>query len=116
MAAPLSIVLNHEDEQFGHITGKITTVDPAAAFNVPIGFVPSRIEIVNATNPSLHIYQHGMGAGYEMQGATAGTFSMVTSNGITEYVGDASNAPGFTIGTDAVLNTAGDVLYFIAYK
>lgn len=98
------------------VTGKIVTADPAAAANISIGFVPSRVEIFNATNPSQHNWQKGMGDGYCEQQVTAGDKTIVTTGGISEYAGSASAAPGFTIGTDSVLNTAGDTLYFKAYR
>lgn len=98
------------------VTGKIVCANPAVAINVPLGFIPSRVEIFNYTNPSQHNWQKGMGDGYCEQQVTAGDKTIVSSNGISEYAGDASNAPGFTVGTDSVLNTAGDVLYFKAYR
>ena len=57
-----------------------------------------------------------MDNGYCEQQVTAGDKTIVTTGGISEYAGDATHAPGFTIGTDAVLNTAADVLYFKAYR
>ena len=98
------------------VTGKIVTATDAAALNVPLGFIPSRVEIFNYTNPSQHNWQKGMGDGYCEQQIPAGDKSIVTTGGISEYAGTSLIAPGFTIGTDAVLNTAGDTLYFKAYR
>lgn len=113
-----AIIVNNEGPKLSSdvVTGKITTADPAAAANISIGFVPSRVEIFNATNPSQHNWQKGMGNGYCEQQVTAGDKTIVTTGGISEYAGDSTHAPGFTIGTDAVLNTAADVLYFKAYR
>ena len=98
------------------VTGKITAANPAVAINVSIGFIPSRVEIFNYTNPSQHNWQKGMGDGYCEQQVTAGDKTIVATGGISEYAGSASAAPGFTIRTDSVLNTAADVLYFKAYR
>ena len=96
------------------VTGKI--VADGTATNVSIGFVPKKVAIINATNPSQHIWQYGMGDGYCLQVASDGTQTVVTSAGISEYDGVTSAAAGFTIGTNAVLNTNNDVLYFTAYR
>lgn len=98
----------------GMVTGKIV-VDGSAG-NVEIGFVPSALFIMNYTNPSIHMWTKGMTDAYDHQVATNGTQSIVTSNGISDYVGDATHAPGFTIGTDSVLNTSSDVLYYVAFR
>lgn len=98
------------------VTGKIVTATDAAALNVPLGFIPSRVEIFNFTNPSQHNWQKGMAADSCEQQVTAGDKTIVTTGGISEYAGSATVAPGFTIGTDAVLNTAGDTLYFKAFR
>lgn len=100
----------------GHVTGKIVVATDAAANNVSIGFIPAAIIILNYTNPSMHMFFKGMTAAYVHQVATTGAQTIVTTGGITEYAGDKSNAPGFTYGVDAVLNTAADVLYFIAFR
>ena len=116
---PTAIVttINKNAQQVSDVvTGKIVTADPAAAANISIGFIPSRVEIFNYTNPSQHNWQKGMAAGYCEQQVTAGDKTVVTTGGISEYEGSDSAAPGFTIGTDAVLNTAGDTLYFKAYR
>jgi len=109
--------LRDSGSALGHVTGKITVATDAAANNVSIGFVPSAILILNYTNPTWHLWIKGMTAAYVATiPATGGALAIATSGGITAYDGSASVAPGFTYGTDATLNTAGDVLYFIAFR
>ena len=116
MPTAIATTINDSAGKLNVVTGKIVTADPAAAANISIGFVPSVLMIFNYTNPSQHNWYKGMTAAYCEQQVTAGDKTIVTSGGITEYVGDATHAAGFTIGTDAVLNTAGDVLYFVAFR
>ena len=99
-----------------HVFGKVVTSTDAAAGNVSLGFEPSLLIVFNYSNPSMHVYAKGMTAAYMMYLATGGTFSVVTSAALTLYAGDATHAAGFTYGTDATLNTAGDVLYYIAFR
>jgi hypothetical protein len=116
MPTAIATTLAESGVAIGHVCGKITLADPAAAANISIGFIPSEIKIFNYTNPSQHNYYHGMTAAYMETQITNGTKSIVTAAGITEYAGDDTHAPGFTIGTNAVLNTAADVLYFTAFR
>lgn len=116
MPTAISITKNESAGKLNVVTGKIVTADPAAAANIEIGFVPSVVMIFNSTNPSQHNWYKGMAAGYCEQQVTAGDKTIVTSGGISEYAGDATHAAGFTIGTDAVLNTAGDTLYYVAFR
>ena len=110
------ITYNDDGGALGMVTGKITTATPAAALNVPVGFLPSAVKIFNYTNPSQHNWYYGMGQGYCEQQVPAGDKTIVTTGGISRYAGDATHAKGFTIGTDSVLNTALDVLYFQAFR
>ncbi len=111
----MAITINESGGYLGVITGKV--VGTGAAINVSLGFIPSKVIIENVTNPSKHVWQKGMAAASCIQEATNGTKSIVSSNGISEYAGAVPlYAPGFTIGTDAVLNTADDVLYFTAFR
>lgn len=116
MPTAIATTINDSAGKLNVVTGKIVTADPAAAANISIGFVPSAVMIFNLTNPSQHNWYKGMGDGYCEQQVTAGDKTIVTTAGISEYAGDSTHAPGFTIGTNTVLNTAGDVLYFIAFR
>lgn len=99
----------------GCVTGKIV-VDGSAG-NVSCGFVPSLVLILNYTNPSVHIWTKGMTDGYVFTiPASGGTLAVATTGGISDYAGAVSAAPGFSIGTDSTLNTASDVLYYVAFR
>ena len=107
------VVRYEQEKTLDVVCGKI--IGSGAAINVPLGFAPRVVEIINVTNPSKHNWHSGMGDGYDLQ-ETNGAMSLVTSAGISAYAGSASAAPGFTIGTNSVLNTAADVLYFKAFR
>lgn len=96
------------------VTGKI--IADGAAANVSIGFIPSFLIIINYTNPSTHFWTKGMTDAYEHEIGATGTQQIVTSAGISDYAGDNDQAPGFTIGTNSVLNTSSDVLYYVAFR
>ena len=101
--------------------GKI--LGTAAAINVKCGFVPRRVEIQNYTDtnfPKLTWYQ-GMAAAsgwLEKTGTTYIARTLITVDGISAYAGsDAdSEGQGFTLGADADMNGAADVIYYIAYR
>lgn len=99
-----------------YVSGKIVTADPAAALNVSIGFVPSKILINHVSNVSDYEWNKNMGDGTANLRVTAGDKTLVSADAITPYDGSASAAAGFTIGADSTLNTAADVMYFIAYR
>ena len=99
-----------------HVSGKIVTADPAAALNVSIGFVPSKILINHVSNVSDYEWNRNMDDGTANLRVTTGDKTLVAADAITPYAGSASAAPGFTIGADSTLNTAADVMYFIAYR
>lgn len=98
------------------VTGKITCANPAVAIYVELGFVPTKVEILNQTQLARGEWNKNLTDAYYFKTVTDGTLSLVTSAGITPYAGDMTYKPGFIIGTDAVLNTASDVLYFTAYR
>lgn len=116
MPTAIVVTQNENAGKLGFASGKIVTADPAAIANISIGFVPSAVMIFNKTNPSQHNWYKGMAAASCEQQVTAGDKTIVAAGGISEYAGDDTHAPGFTIGTDAVLNTAGDELYFVAFR
>jgi hypothetical protein len=110
------ITMNNDEGNLAHRSGKIVTATDAAALNVPLGFKPSKIVIENVTNVSRHTWQKGMAEPSCIQEIPAGDKTVETTGCISMYAGSSTVAPGFTIGTNAVLNTAGDTLYFIAYR
>ena len=98
------------------VTGKITLADPAAAANISIGFIPSKVLFNHVTDASDYEWNYNMADGTMNLRVTAGDKTLVAADGITPYKGDATHAAGFTIGTDSTLNAAGSVLYFTAYR
>lgn len=98
------------------VTGKIVLADPAAAANISIGFIPSKVLINHVNNVSDYEWNKNMADGTANLRVTAGDKTLVAAAAISPYEGDENHAPGFTIGTDATLNTAGDVLYFTAFR
>lgn len=98
------------------VTGKITLADPAAAANISIGFVPSKVTLNHVTDVSDYEWNYNMADGTMNLRVTAGDKTLVAADGITPYDGDATHAAGFTIGADSTLNSAGAVMYFTAYR
>jgi hypothetical protein len=98
------------------VTGKITLADPAAAANISIGFIPSKVVLNHVTNVSDYEWNYNMDDGTANLRVTAGDKTLVAADAITPYTGDAAHSPGFTIGADSTLNTAGDVVYFTATR
>ena len=108
--------MNEAGAVIEHASGKLVLASGGGAANISIGFIPSVIKIFNLTNPSQHNWYKGMTAAYMEKQIANGTKSIVTSASISEYAGDDTHTPGFTIGTDSVLNTASDTLYYIAFR
>ena len=46
----------------------------------------------------------------------ASAFAYLSSLGISEYDGDASNQAGFTIGADTDLNASGETIFYLAFR
>lgn len=92
-------------------TGKVTGT--GAAINIPLGFVPDYVKVVNATDADqIDEWFAGMANGTSIQTNTA----VVTraSNGISAYAGTATIPPGFTIGSGISENTK--ELYWFACR
>lgn len=87
-----------------------------AAINVPIGFIPSKVEVLNLTTLAKITWFKGMTAAHAFVQITAGTLSLVTTAGITAYEGGTTEAAGVTLGTNANLNTSGNVIWLTAYR
>jgi len=99
----------------GHfVTGTVTGT--AAAINVELGFTPSRVEIINETDPGMFIWTDSMADGEMQKTVGAGTTTFESSGGISAYAGVAGSASaGFTIGTDSDMNGSSDVLHYTAW-
>lgn len=92
-------------------TGKLTGT--GATINVDIGFKPCYIRIVNETQLNVSEWVEGMAdaRAVTVEDSGAGTTDVLvkSSNGITP------TSIGFNLGTDSDLNTASDVIYYVAW-
>ncbi len=93
-------------------TGEV--VGTGAAIRVSLGFKPIRIEINNRTGNVIGSWSAVMPADSAQlivdSGAGTTDISFITTNGIT------AGKDGFTIGSNASLNTAANVIYWTAYR
>lgn len=83
-----------------------------AAIQVECGFKPELVLVLNETQLSLAFHVSGMADGRALavddSGAGATDVELKTSGGVT------LQGQGFTLGTDADLNTASDVIWAVA--
>ena len=103
-------------------TGAVTAT--GAAINVPCGFVPSYVKVVNiaaAATVSLEWWNtmadaKGLKETGVVDSGTTGFKSSeyLASLGITPYAGSATVSAGFTIGADTTLNVNTNGLVWIA--
>jgi len=92
-----------------------STTGTGSAINVSIGFIPRVVLIINETDGTAFIWSSSMDDG-EMLEVITGAIAFEATAGISEYEGSATAQPGFTLGTDSELNTASDVLHYIAFR
>jgi len=78
-----------------------------------IGFRPRVVILVNMTDPGLSIWIEGM-ADDAMFKQVDGTATAVSSNGIT--IPADGEGTGFTLGADADMNVASEVLHVVAFR
>jgi hypothetical protein len=92
-------------------------VGTGAAINVQVGFLPRYIKVYNFTSATFETCEwwEGMSAGYGLLGKNS-VFSQITTGGLSQYAGGENYAKGFTIGTNADLNAAGEVIYWLAVR
>lgn len=89
-----------------------TFTGTGAAINVPLGFIPDFLFVVNVTDGDLiHTWFNGMTAGTTVDIGAAAVAN--ADNGITAYAGSAgANPAGFTAGTD--ISESGKVYRYFA--
>lgn len=105
-----------------------TFTGTGSAINVSCGFIPDYVKVYNDNDagglaPSIERWK-GMPAASGIKNLKAvdnGTTgnavnSRVTSNGLSDFAGSSSAAPGFTIGADADVNVNGEAGYWIAIR
>jgi actin-like ATPase involved in cell morphogenesis len=84
-----------------------------ALISINCGFQPVYVRLINETQAAVAEHVAGMAAdravAVDDSGAGASDVEVKSSNGIT------LTPQGFTIGTDADLNTASDVIYVVAW-
>ena len=98
------------DRYFGPFGVSGEEVGTGALINVRLDFKPMSIEICNRTQNSTYFWMASMPQDSASKRIAAGTQTFITSNGI-----NSGNA-GFSIGTDATLNAASDVIYWTAHR
>lgn len=92
-------------------TGTVTGT--GAAINIPLGFVPDYVRIVNITDADqIDEWFAGMADGTSVQTNTA--VATRASNGVTPYAGSSTVAAGFTIGSG--ISESAKVLYYVALR
>lgn len=96
-------------------------VGTGAAVNVPLGFAPTYVRVINETDGDVcWEWFNGMTAGHAIQsinvvdnGVTgAAGMSRITANGVSLFGGSATQAEGFTAGT--ALSETGKTFRFFA--
>jgi len=93
------------------MTGAFTGT--GTAFNVDtVGFKPGRIEFFNRTGLTRCVFTKEMPAASLAKQINHATVqhAFVTTNGVT------LRSAGFTVGTDADINTSGELVYWTAYE
>lgn len=95
------------------VEGKYAVHATPAATNIYCGFVPSRVEIVNATDEDAGaVWTADMADGTAMdEDGTA-----IASNGITPIAHTNSAGMGFTVGTDSNVLEASKTYTWRAYR
>lgn len=96
-----------------------TVTGTGAAINVELGFTPALVLLWNETDPGLFIWSSKMADAEALKLTDAPALTFPTSNGISVYAGSATAgseaSKGFTIGADADLNAASDVIHYAAF-
>ncbi len=90
-----------------------SVVGTGSAINIDtVGFRPRHIRVVNAGATGLSRFEwfQGMADDSAVKTVTNGTVSVVTSDGITP------RANGFTLGADANVNIADEIVHFEAHE
>ena len=99
----------------GHVaTG--TVEGTGSAINIQCGFTPAHVRVLNVDGLATLEYTKDMADGAGLKEVTAGTKSLIGSNGITPYAGtNGGDSAGFTIGADADVNVSAETIYWVAY-
>lgn len=91
------------------MTGAYTGTGSALSVRT-VGFRPKKVELFNVTAPASAVWTKDMADAAMFKRVTAGTGSFVTTGGVTPL------SDGFQVGTDADLNTAAELVYWVAHE
>lgn len=95
------------------VTGKYVCDSSPSNTNINVGFVPSMVTVINATDKDVSLtWTADMTDGHGITDAGAA----VTSGGITPVAQTDGTNHGFLIGTDAAVQEASKTYSFIAYR
>lgn len=90
-----------------------TFTGTGAALNISIGWIPDYVRIINVTDGDItHEWFKGMTDGTSVD--TGAAVAANAADGVSDYEGSSSAAPGFTVGTDISEN--GKVYRYIALR
>lgn len=97
-------------------TGTVTGT--GAAINVPLGFNPTFVQVLNLTSATLEQLEwfSGMAEASAIKTVAGGTRTKITTLGISTYAGSTTESSGFTIGADTDVNVAAEVIAYIAIR
>lgn len=87
------------------ITGSY--IGTGALITVSVGYRPKYVQIVNVTDPAI-VHHNDMLPDDSFVSQEDGATAYTTSNGVT------LTDDGFTVGTDAQINTSGDLCHYLA--
>ena len=95
------------------VEGKYVCDASPSATNINVGFVPSRVEVINATDKDVSlVWTSDMADASGITDAGAA----VTSGGITPVAQTDGTNHGFLIGTDAAVQEASKTYTFRAFR
>lgn len=96
-----------------YVEGKYVCDSSPSTTNINVGFVPSRVEVINATDADVALtWTSDMANGTGITDAGAA----VASGGITPVAHTDGTNHGFTVGTDASCQEASKTYTFRAYR
>jgi hypothetical protein len=92
-----------------------TVEGTGSAINIPCGFQPNLVRLINIDGDAILDWTSDMGAGKGYKTVAAGTNALIATGGITAYTGsEGSESEGFTIGADADVNASAETIVWVA--
>lgn len=98
-----------------YVEGKyVCDASPSLTY-IDVGFVPSRVEILNATDGDVYtVWTRDMADGKALCITTAA--ALIASGAVTPVPPTNTSHCGFTVGTDASVQEASKTFSFIAFR